>query len=396
MKINFYTKPFRLILSMYMACCLFGSCSKLGSRYGMAPNMDQGHRDNIENPDASLTDSTQKLFKAIKDSNLEKVHGLLATCFDHDAFMDLCQTNAHGNTCLHVAAGDHRGKKSMEAAKIMKYLLNKMKPLLLTEEDFQKVVDHISHIPNETLIKDPIFCDLIAFERTSFCVAFSESASEDEDDLVLHNWEDRRSSLNICDATRNLLKNIQTKRYNSRSELMRKNNKGETPICAAINYGDSCVFDALISDTHKLIGLNLSSHTGRPLSDIFEELMDRENTNKLKDLVNQYALSINIMSDGSHGCNGYFLHNECEACNIAKEIKNKQNNKPQSVLAQDQKLNEEERRIRTVLCAVGIEESKIDAFFASIMRSPASNALSACAASNTTTSSSKSRGHIPY
>ncbi|MGI2257324.1 hypothetical protein ACRRVD_02005 [Candidatus Cardinium hertigii] len=388
MKLKFYTKLFRLTLSIYIACYLLGGCSKLGNRYGITASVDNTPSNNIENADACLNHFTKQLFKAIKDSHLGKVESLLSKHFNGHAFMHLCQTNADGNTCLHVAAGDHSREKCMDAARIMKLLLDKMKPLLLTKEALKNILDEISSIPNETFITHPIFIDLTAFDRTSFHPAFSGPASfEDDDCLLLNTWEDNRSSVNICDKTRDLLKNIQTQSCNIDSELMRKNNKGETPMCAAINYGASGVFDALISYTHKLIRLNLSSYTGRPLSSIFKDLMNQENANKLQDLVNQYHPSRNKQGP-LHLYEKYFSSNQCEACIIAERIKSNQN-ESKFPLDSDQKLNEGERHIEVVLRAVGITESEINTFFASRMRS-FSNAVSP------STSSSSSRGHIVY
>ncbi|CDG49823.1 Ankyrin repeats-containing protein [Cardinium endosymbiont cBtQ1 of Bemisia tabaci] len=284
-------KPFSFTLSIYIACSLLGACSKLGSRYGIIENIDQEHRnnienlnENIENPDAPLSDSVKKLFKAIRDSNLAEVGSLLNNHFNGEAFMDLCETNKHGNTCLHVAAGQNDSSKSREAEEIIKLLLGKMLPLLATKKVLKQAFDRIGPMK-------------------LWCLE-SPSTSNNDNNKIL-------SKILEIDNT---LKNIALQRCNSDSELIRKNHKDETPICVAIKKGSSEVMNTLLICTNKFIEMHRNAQRDEQGLTNRE---DNEDNNENQSLIDKHTLLLMTLinnpppAKGNHDNNSsWFLDRE--------------------------------------------------------------------------------------
>jgi len=222
MNINYYANFFSFRLPIYMVVCLLLACSKLDNRYHNRYDFKKRKASisNVEGPSSkrSKDDITLKLFKAIKKSSINQVKELLEDGFFNGAgIVNLSKIDSGGNTCLHIAAGINKGDK--DAGAIMKLLLDKMRPLLLSKKNID------------------------ACEVKKTLSDFLKSWKNSGDDIKTEN------------------KKVQKERSYINSELLRKNHANETPLMVAMKYGNLSVLKCLLQTTHKCVGLQFTCRT---------------------------------------------------------------------------------------------------------------------------------------
>jgi len=239
MNINYYANFFSFRLPVYMVICLLLACSKLDSRYNCSNRYHCSKRkaaiSNVEAPPSKRGKHPiiLSLFEAIKKSDIHEVKKLLKNDFFKGvAIVNLCETDSTGNTCLHIAAGIKEGNKDVAAA-IMKILLCKMRPLLLSKED-----------------REYIFCDAQCDEsRIIDFVAVVNHTDYHNDDMKI-----------TADYMHRLLEALVDNYSNIASQLLAKNIHGETPLMIAMKRGTLQIIEYLLEDTHSCVGINLAHH----------------------------------------------------------------------------------------------------------------------------------------
>lgn len=237
MNIKYYTKFFSFGLPTYMVGCLLFACSKLNGSYDYYKrkiNPDSGEdrpskRSKPAIPSASsLSQLTQELFEAIQQSNVNEVKKLLQDkFFEGVGIVNLCETDPDGNTCLHIAASINKGNENAEAT-IMAFLLDKMRPLLLSKNSI-----------DICKIKGKLLDSLKGWKSN-------------EDDIETENTK------------------IQQERSNSNSELLRKSYAHETPLMVAMKKGNLSVLKCLLQTTHKCAGFQLTCHNNKDKLDFLD------------------------------------------------------------------------------------------------------------------------------
>ncbi|MGI2257323.1 hypothetical protein ACRRVD_02000 [Candidatus Cardinium hertigii] len=319
---------------------------------------DNAYSNNREVSNSGLGDFTKELFRAIENSEVHTVELLLNHHFEDDAFMNLCQTDANGNTCLHLAAGQHDPSKSKKAEEIIKLLLHKMHPLLLGKNNLGDIIG--KNLPNDSKV-------------LSLSLSYDMTKSDFFEQSPF--WKIEYKDWNKCPRTamKNRLDRIQEQRYryscNTDSMLLCKNANGETPLWIAMKIGSPGLLKYLLDYTHRFVGLDLTSHISKSKKDL---IMVLQRDNNAKILINEYQ-----KCDTSLGRYGHIIErSSCKAYQVANALQR---------LSEGNSL--ESIDTLTLIHAIGISFKDELTSGSTLSRIPAYAA---------STSSSSSRGHLLY